>query len=133
MEAMGRALLRLGAVGLGLFNLGCGNELGDGVRLAEQARDDMASVVGGLHVYYLEKGAYPAPSRDESTRVLVEALRAEGVKLREGLVSEAGVLIDPWGRPYVYDGVCLRSVGPNGKDDKTKGDDVVNWMGNIGR
>jgi hypothetical protein len=37
---------------------------------------------------------------------------------------------DPWGHPYVYvltgpKGYQIRSMGPNGVDDKGEGDDIV--------
>lgn len=36
-----------------------------------------------------------------------------------------GMPIDPWGKQWVWDGKVVRSFGPDGKDDRGGGDDVL--------
>lgn len=44
--------------------------------------------------------------------------------------NTVGEFVDPWGNPYrieVSPSVAVYSLGPNGKDEQGKGDDIKSW------
>lgn len=96
--------------------------------------------------YELDHAVYPTSGNAN----LVKALRTKEGKARpyfefaKDQLNEKGEVLDPWGRPLVYvnntdrsapkewtpvrkSSFDLYSFGPDGKDDKGKGDDLTNW------
>ena len=82
-----------------------------------------------LERYKAIKGNYPDPAQ-EGLKVLLTEIEKEG-----SIDLEKLPLIDPWGYPLVYELIdskieekpvyaSIRSVGPNGMDEKGLGDDV---------
>lgn len=95
----------------------------DPVDLALQAKKDMGSLAGACTVYNIEHGNFP-----ESLDKLLEP--TDGYP--DGFYPPKKLPVDPWGNPYKYvrftEGqhrYMIWSCGPDGVDDKGKGDDIV--------
>ena len=78
-----------------------------------------------LKAYETDFGAYPPPGCAQ----FVRALRVS-FEFPMEQVSPAGELLDRWGRPCIWEHPApgagrLYSCGPNGRDERGKGDDVV--------
>jgi hypothetical protein len=95
----------------------------EAVDLALQAKKDMGSLAGACTVYNIEHGNFP-----ESLDKLLEP--TDGYP--DGFYPPKELPADPWGNPYNYvrftEGqhrYMIWSCGPDGVDDKGKGDDIV--------
>ena len=96
--------------------------------------------------YEIDYALYPTSGNAS----MVKALTTKGPKrfpyfdFAKGMLNDKGEVLDPWGHPLVYhnntdksapkdwtahrkNSFDLYSFGPDGKDDKGKGDDVNNW------
>lgn len=116
------------------------------------AKDDIDQIVDALNVYTLEMGAYPdvspsnAPDASRYVEILSRKMYLEFPG--SGQFSTNFIWNDPWGYPYriqVADaskerewisrklgnklGFVVWSVGPNGLDEKTQGDDIFVFRG----
>jgi len=108
-----------------------------------KAKTTIAALETAITMYQGDMGVYPATGN----AALVGALEEDPgdldwggpyLELKEDEVS-GGVLLDPWGNPYVYTSVNggspqhrtrsydLYSFGPDGSDESGMGDDLVNW------
>ena len=90
---------------------------------SERARQDLLDLRSGLTVYKIESGKYPDS--------LGELLKTNPNYPDGYLPGRRALPHDPWDHPYVYEvdaekkSYKLRSLGPDGKDDEGKGDDIV--------
>ena len=83
--------------------------------------EDFDLLSSGLVIYKVETGAYP-----DSLETLLKPTK----DYPNGFLPDRKALPkDPWGRPYRYrrtaSGYRLWSLGPNGKDEGGKGDDIL--------
>ncbi len=86
-----------------------------------RVQEDFDLLSSGLVIYKVETGSYP---------VSLEILLKPTPDYPHGFLPDRTALPkDPWGRPYKYQrtssGYRLWSVGPNGKDEGGKGDDIL--------
>lgn len=97
----------------------------------ETARAQIDSMTKALDAYRIDMGAYP--SVQQGLSALVTKPNADAQKWR-GPYMQKAIPLDPWGRPYQYQGpgegrdYSLLSFG---KDGRTGGDgddeDILNW------
>ena len=104
--------------------------------LDEKTREVQAAigeVETGLRRYRIVYDFYP----EDGNRNLVSALSPDYAAFQLEALRD-GILIDPWGRPYVYERYdpgdnlpwhtyVFYSIGPNGADESGRGDDIGNW------
>ncbi len=86
-----------------------------------RVQEDFDLLSSGLVIYKVETGFYP-----ETLDILLKPTQ----DYPHGFLPDRTALPkDPWGRPYKYKrtatGYRLWSVGPNGKDEGGKGDDIL--------
>ncbi len=86
-----------------------------------RVQEDFDLLSSGLVIYKVETGFYP-----ESLDILLKPTQ----DYPHGFLPDRTSLPkDPWGRPYKYKrtatGYRLWSVGPNGKDENGRGDDIL--------
>ena len=86
-----------------------------------RVQEDFDLLSSGIVIYKVETGFYP-----ESLDILLKPTK----DYPHGFLTDRTALPkDPWGRPYKYKrtatGYRLWSVGPNGKDEGGKGDDIL--------
>lgn len=88
----------------------------------KRIRDDLDTLSGGLLIYMVENGSFPA-----ALDVLIEPTK----NYPRGFLSNWATSLpkDPWGRLYLYqktaNGYRVWSVGPNGADENGGGDDIL--------
>lgn len=101
--------------------------------LVTQTRREVKWILELLEKYYKRDfGVYPPESPGHWERV-VEDKRY--VSLDHSRLDKQGRFCDAWGNPYRYHNparhteapIEVYSLGPNGKDDAGKGDDIVSW------
>lgn len=99
----------------------------------QKVKETIAEIELGLKRYKMVNGKYP----EDDNRNLVSALCPDYINFQSEDIKE-GLLIDPWGYPYVYQRYdpydylrwhtyVIYSVGPNGGDENGNGDDIGNW------
>jgi len=99
----------------------------------KEVKGTIRKVESGLKRYRVVNNNYP----EDGNRNLISSLCPDYI-IFEPKETKDGLLIDPWGNPYVYQryepGDNLRwhtyviySVGPNGIDEDGYGDDIGNW------
>lgn len=95
-------------------------------------KDTILKIESGLKRYRMVNSIYP----EDSNKRLVSALFPNYLTL-QSLTIKDGLLIDPWGHPYVYQRYdpgdnlkwhtyVIYSIGPNGVDEDGNGDDIGN-------
>ena len=104
---------------------------------AERAAADteVHAIVSALAKLASERGSGAVPAeRADLLAALAQKRRDAPERTYYGVDSsridtQTGLLLDPWGHPYVYrhkpDGVMLYSIGPNGVDEGGMGDDIA--------
>jgi Type II secretion system (T2SS), protein G len=86
----------------------------------EGTRSKLLRLRTALEVYHWDRSAYP--------NALLQ-LTEPSASYPQGYLDGAELPLDDWGHPFVYaitseGGFLLRSMGPNGQDDRGEGDDV---------
>lgn len=96
----------------------------------EIAKKNILKIETSLQRYKIIKGAYP----EDGNQNLVSALFPKYAVFQPQEIK-SGLLIDPWGKPYIYrrcnpandiqcNAYVIYSVGPNGVDENSNGDDI---------
>jgi len=115
-----------------------------------KAKTEISQIEQSWKQYLLDYRKFPSPDITEMNENAVKILAGEdkAKNIRETIYLEANPekpYTDPWGNTYqvsldvagkqqaynsssdVYKQVLVWSLGPNGTQDSTKGDDVTNW------
>ena len=108
-----------------------------------KAKATIAGIETAIAMYHGDLSTYPPTGNATLVTALSEGSgEADWMGPYMEFKSEdlqAGELVDPWGKPYVYVSVNggspshrqrsydLSSLGPDGKDGQGAGDDIVNW------
>lgn len=98
---------------------------------AKTAKIQIANLSTAMDLYYLSNGSYP--TEQQGLKALVE--KPEGATAWDGpYLNKADGIIDPWGRPYVYQQpgahgkFDIASLGADGKEGGTGEDaDFGSW------
>lgn len=108
-----------------------------------KAKTTIAALETAIAMYYGDLGEYPKTGNDGLVKSLEEDPNDPDwsgpyMEFKKDEIKE-GQLVDPWGKPYVYNSVNggspehksksfdLFSCGPNGAVDGETGDDIGNW------
>lgn len=84
-----------------------------------------------LEAWTLAHGTSPGPTLTDAIRAIPES--PEDTRYLGSIVPMVFSGTDAWGRPFVYEVdaekhyICIRSLGPNGKDDHGADDDIQVW------
>lgn len=122
---------------LAIIGLLAGLAIGNLDKLFGGAQTDIAktfvttSMKMPLTAYRMDMGDYPSTA--EALKALVTAPSGKADRWRGPYVTEGGIPLDPWKRPYQYrypgvknkNGYDLWSSGPDGQDGTA--DDIGNW------
>lgn len=94
----------------------------------EDTRTVLYSVRQALEQYRLDRGDFPKAG--EPLAAALADPRNPYLQVPTGAIGPAGELLDGWGRSFLYargpEGTfVIYSLGPNGRDDGGKGDDIL--------
>lgn len=114
----------------------CEFSYADDLEKIQQVKRAIVNIEAGLGKYRIGHDEFP-PDGIEN---LINAVYPGYLPFLENI--NGSVLIDPWGKPYIYERYdpgdnlhwhtyVIYSVGPNGADECGWGDDIGNWEKHI--
>lgn len=105
-----------------------------------KTKAQLATIETAISMYEVDMGVYPESTNKNLVSAFIEDpgdLDWSGpyMKIKQNELNEDGEYLDAWGNPFVYvnPGIHneysydLHSLGPNGKGDGIKRDDIRNW------